>query len=254
VQRRRAIREAAYDEWVTAREEGRIEEAFKAAQASSRLTDEMVVESKRLLESLGVPAIQAPSEGEALAAQLARDDSVWASASQDNDSLLYNSPRMIRNLSITGRRRVSRSKTYKMLSPEVIDLDMNLKLMKITREQLIDVAMLVGTDYNDKVPGIGAKTALKLVREHGSIEAIQKAKGTHFDFPVEEIRQIFLRPPRFDPPVLRWADPNDDLVCKILCGEHDFSESRVKSALEHLREVLSSIQDSTRQSSLSDFF
>jgi flap endonuclease-1 len=163
VQRRREIRDAAYEEWKTAKAEGRIEDARKAGQASSRLTAPMVNETKELLKALGIPVIQAPSEGEAVAAQMARENLVWASASQDNDSLLYNCPRMIRNLSISGRRRVARSKTYKSIDPELILLDRNLQILGVTRKQLIDIAILVGTDYNDSVKGIGQKTALKLV-------------------------------------------------------------------------------------------
>ena len=196
IERRRAIRKAAQEEWERALEEGRVEDARKAAQASSRLSTDMIDEGKKVLEALGIPVIQAPSEGEALAAQMAREGLVWASASQDNDSLLYNCPRMIRNLSISGRRRVARSRTYKTIHPELINLDINLRLLGITREQLIDIAILVGTDYNEKVPGIGPKTALKLILKHGSLEEVEKAKGTKFIFPYEEIRTIFLNPPK----------------------------------------------------------
>ncbi|MFW9907928.1 MAG: flap endonuclease-1 [Candidatus Thorarchaeota archaeon] len=254
VERRREIRDAAEKEWEIAKEEGRIEDARKAAQASSRLTNEMVEESKRALTALGIPHIQAPSEGEALAAQMARDRVVWASASQDNDSLLYNCPRMIRNLSITGRRRVSRARTFKTISPELIDLDFNLKYLDITREQLIDIAMLVGTDYNDKVPGIGQKTALKLIKKHGSLEGAVKEGKLEIDFPYEEIREIFLNPPRVDVSSPEWKLPNQDLLIKILCSEHDFSENRVQSSLEKLTQKLEEIRGSSQQSSLTDFF
>ncbi|MFW9932109.1 MAG: flap endonuclease-1 [Candidatus Thorarchaeota archaeon] len=255
VARRREIRDAAYEEWQVAKKEGRIDDARKAAQASSRLTDSMVEESKTLLTAMGIPHIQAPSEGEALAAQMARDGSVWASASQDNDSLLYNCPRMIRNLSISGRRRVSRAKTFKTISPELIDLDLNLRLLGITREQLIDIAMLVGTDYNDKVPRVGQKTALKLVKEFGSIDGIVKDGKYEIEFPYDEIRDIFLNPPKDEIGPIDWnATPNIDEVTKILCSEHDFSVNRVKPSLERIAEKLEEIRGSSQQSTLSDFF
>ncbi len=254
VQRRREKREKAHEEWQKAKEEGRIEDARKAAQASSRLTDDMVTESKELLEALGIPVIQAPSEGEALAAQMAREKLVWASASQDNDSLLYNCPRMVRNLSISGRRRMGRSKTYKTIHPEIIDLDINLRLLKITREQLIDIAILVGTDYNDKIPGVGPKTALKLIKKHGTFEKVIDAKGYEVDFPYEEIRDIFLNPPTVDLKKPIWNDPDYDRIMKILHEQHDFSENRVTSSLERLEKALEEIRGSTQQSSLSDFF
>ena len=265
-QKRREIREAAYAEWKTAKSEGRIEDALKAAKGSSRLTSPMIVESKSLLTALGIPVIQAPSEGEALAAQMARDGLVWASASQDNDSLLYNCPRMIRNLSLSGRRRGGRSKTYKLISPELIDLDNNLRLLEVSREQLIDVAILIGTDYNDNVTGVGPKTALKLIKKHGSLEEIESAfksskspkdkeKYTELqDIPYNEIREIFLNPPQMEITTPEWSNPQSDELHKILCAEHDFSESRVQKSLERLTNALEELRGSTHQSSLSDFF
>ncbi len=253
-ERRRAVREAAREEWERALEEGRIEDARKAARASSRLTSEMIEESKMLLRAMGIPVVQAPSEGEALAAQMTRKGIVWASASQDNDSLLYNCPRMIRNLSITGRRKMGRSKSYKIVYPELIELDTNLRLLGITREQLIDIAILVGTDYNEKVPGIGPKTALKLVKEHGNLETIQKEKGIELNFPYQEIREIFLHPPEVEVEEPSWSDPNPDVIQRILCEEHDFSEARVTSALERLNKRLEELAESATQSSLTDFF
>jgi len=253
-ERRREIRDAAYEEWELAKEEGRIEDARKAGQASSRLTKPMVEESKELLRALGIPVIQAPSEGEALAAQMTRANITWASASQDNDSLLYNCPRMIRNLSISGRRRASRSKSYKTIHPELIDLDMNLKLLGISREQLIDIAILVGTDYNDGVKGVGPKTALKMIKKHGNIENVEKETGTKYDFPYIEIRKIFIDPPKPELTEPKWTDPRDDELKRILCAEHDFSVNRIERSLERLQEALEELRGSTQQSSLTDFF
>jgi flap endonuclease-1 len=254
IARRRTIRKAAYEEWQQAKEEGRIEDARKAARASSRLIAEMIEEAKKVLDALGIPVIQAPSEGEALAAQMAREGIVWASASQDNDSLLYNCPRMIRNLSISGRRRVSRSKSYKTIHPELIDLNTNLSLLGITRAQLIDIAILVGTDYNEKVKGIGPKTALKLILEHGTLEAVEDAKGMQFDFPYEEIRRIFLKPPKLKLKEIKWSEPQPDRIIELLCKEHDFNEDRVQRSLIKLKTALKELRGGTQQSSLSDFF
>ncbi len=253
VQRRRALREAAFEEWLLAKEEGRIEDARRAAQASSSITSEMIEESKALLRALGIPVIQAPSEGEALAAQMARHGVVWASASQDNDSLLYNSPRMIRNLSISGRRRVSRTKTYKTVSPELIDLDVNLRILGITRAQLIDIAILVGTDYNDKTEGVGPKTALKLIKTYGSLEGVMAAKGIRFEFPIDEIRSIFLDVPEVKIPELVWSPIDEEAILRLLCSTHDFSEERVRGTLTRLREHYDANRDTSFQSSLSDF-
>ena len=253
IAKRREIRDAAMKEWKVAKAEGRIEDARKAAQASSKLTTPMIDESKKLLEAMGIPVIQAPSEGEALAAQMAREEYVWASASQDNDSLLYNCPRMIRNLSISGRRRDSRAGSYKTVHPQLIQLDLNLKILEITREQLIDIAILVGTDYNDGVPRVGPKTALKLIKKHGTLEAVEAEKGK-FDFPYNEIREIFLNPPKYELQPLKWTDPQPDKIMEILCEEHNFGVERIQSALKRLDEALEELRGPTEQSTLDDFF
>ncbi|NWF96404.1 MAG: flap endonuclease-1 [Candidatus Thorarchaeota archaeon] len=245
IERRRMARDAAYEDWIQAREEGRIEDARKAAQGSSRLSGEMVEESKLLLQALGVPCVQAPSEGEALAAQMARSGEVWASASQDYDSLLYGSPRVIRNLSVSGRRRASRGGGFKTVLPEVVDLEVNLRVLGLTRVQLIDVAILLGTDYNEKVAGVGWKKAVKLIKQHGRLETAAEAAKIRLDFSVDEIRNIFLNPPSIETPQLHWTDPNEDAVLRILCREHNFSEERVNTGLSRL--------SGSRQSALSDF-
>jgi flap endonuclease-1 len=254
IERRHRVRETAHRKWEAALEEGHIEDARKAAQASSRLTGEMIEESKKLLVALGIPVVRAPSEGEALAAQMAREGTVWASASQDNDSLLYDCPKMIRNLSISGRRRVSRSKTFKTIHPEIVELDLNLKLLKITREQLIDIAILIGTDYNERVPGIGPKTALKLIKSHGTIEKVQVEKGLEIHLPYQEIRDLFLNPPvgKTEDPV--WREPDMDELRGMLCTEHNFGRDRVDRTLARLKDAVDNVRSDTQQSSLSDFF
>jgi flap endonuclease-1 len=251
LERRREFRDKAEKQWKRALTEGRMEDAYKLAQASSRLTTEMIEESKRLLSAMGIPIIQAPSEGEALAAQMAREGLVWASASQDNDSLLYNCPRMIRNL--VGRR-VPRSKKQKEILPELIELDQNLRRLKITREQLIDLAILVGTDYNAKVPGVGQKTALKLIKEHGTLEKIVSETDITVDFPYQEIRAIFLKPEKMEVREIELSQPDFDDLTLILSTEHDFNLERVKKAIRRLENATLKIKASREQKTMTDFF
>jgi flap endonuclease-1 len=131
---------------------------------------------------------------------------------------------------------------------------LNLRHLEITREQLIDIAILIGTDYNDKLEGVGAKTALKWIKQYGSLEKIEKEREIKLDFPYGEIRDIFLNPPKMEVAEPKWADPDRDAIVRILCGEHDFSSNRVEKSLERLDEALKETRDSTHQSSLTDFF
>ena len=236
---RTAVREEARRKYEEAVAAGDIEAARRYAQMASRLTTEMVEDAKRLLSAMGIPWVQAPSEGEAQAAYMALRGDVWATASQDYDSLLFGAPRLVRNMTISGRRKLPRKNIYVEIKPEVIELEKVLKLLGISREQLIDIAILLGTDYNPEgVKGVGPKTALRLIRTHGNIENALKALPTaRFPVPPGEIKKLFLKPDVTDSYKLEWSEPEGSEVVSILVKEHDFSVERVKSALERLRKA-----------------
>jgi flap endonuclease-1 len=236
IQRRRRVREEAKVHYEVALKEGRLEEARTYAQATSSLRDVMVEDTKHLLDALGVAWIQAPSEGEAQAAFIASRGDVWGVASQDHDSLLFGAPRMVKNLAITGRRKLPRRDAYVEVEPRLIELTKVLGELSLTREQLIDVGILIGTDFNpDGVKGIGPKTALKLIHEHGSLEALQAKDPTVVGLTdVNRIREIFLKPDVTTNYPLKWSTPNVEKVLQFLCGEHDFSEDRVRKAVSRM--------------------
>jgi flap endonuclease-1 len=236
IRRRRVVKEEATVRYEQAIREGKIQEARTYAQATSRLKDTMVDDAKMLLDSLGVPWIQAPSEGEAQAAFMAAQGDVWAVASQDYDSLLFGAPRMAKNLAITGRRKLPRRDAYVEVEPKLVELAKVLKDLSLTREQLIDVGILIGTDFNpDGVKGIGPKTAVKLLQENGTLETvIAKNPEIKISPNPDSIRKIFLEPKVTRDYSLNWSKPNEDKVVAFLCGERDFSEDRVRKALEKM--------------------
>ena len=216
---------------------GDLEEARIYAQQTSKLTTYMVDEAKKLLTYLGVPWVQAPSEGEAQAAYMVVKGDVWASASQDYDSLLYGAPRLIRNLTISGRRKIAKRNIYINISLELIFLEEVLKKLDITRVQLIDIAILLGTDYNPGgIKGIGPKKALELIKRYGSLEKIIKIIGKEsFNVDPFSIREIFLKPEISDDYKLEWGNMDEDKLIKLLCDSHDFSYDRVKKAIERVK-------------------
>lgn len=216
---------------------GDLEEARIYAQQTSKLTTYMVDEAKKLLTYLGVPWVQAPSEGEAQAAYMVVKGDVWASASQDYDSLLYGAPRLIRNLTISGRRKIAKRNMYINISLELIFLEEVLKKLDITRVQLIDIAILLGTDYNPGgVRGIGPKKALELIKRYGGLEKIIKIIGKEsFNVDPFSIREIFLKPEISDDYKLEWGNMDEDKLIKLLCDSHDFSYDRVKKAIERVK-------------------
>ena len=203
------------------------EEAFKYAQASSRIDEKIVEEAKTLLTYLGIPCVQAPSEGEAQAAYMAQRGDAELVSSQDYDSLLFGAPIMIRNLSVARKKTV----------PEVIELKELEEKHGISREQFVDIAILVGTDFNPGIKGIGAKKALKLIKKHHSIKKLITESGIEKKEGIENyelVRDIFLHPDVTETYEIKCGLRDVEKVKEFLCEEHDFSEERVNKALERI--------------------
>jgi len=236
IEKRKAIKEEASKKYEEAIKAGDLEAARRYAAMASKLTDSMVEDAKRLLSAMGIPWVQAPAEGEAQAAYMARVGDAYATASQDYDSLLFGSPRLIRNLTISGKRKLPKKEEYVEIFPEIIELDKLLMKLGLTREALIDIGILVGTDYNpDGFEGIGPKRAYQLIKAYGSIERIPKALlKSPVEVDIAFIKQYFLNPPVTKNYKLDWNEPDAKQVIEILVKEHDFSEDRVRNALERL--------------------
>jgi flap endonuclease-1 len=254
IKRRIRTKEEAMVKYEKAVSEGKIEEARTYAQATSRLKDYMEEDSKRLLDLLGIPWVQAPGEGEAQAAYITKRRVTNFCASQDYDSLLFGAPTLVRNVTISGRRKLPRKQLYVEVIPETVELGRVLVELGISYEQLVDVGILVGTDYNPEgVKGIGPKTALKLIREYGSLESLlQKSlKGAEFPVDPQRIRDVFLRPRVTDDYSLKWRTPDTGGVVDFLCRERDFSEDRVRRALEKMSK---GIENEKAKTTLDAFF
>lgn len=247
IKRRARVKEEALVKYEKALQEGRVEEARMYAQMTSRLKDYMADDSKRLLSLLGVPWIQAPSEGEAQAAYLVRKGASDFCASQDYDSLLFGASMLVRNVTLSGRRKLPRKNVYIEVVPEVVELDKVLGELGMTHEQLIDVGILVGTDFNPKgVKGVGPKTALQLIKKYGSLEKLLPTlKEAEFPVEPQRIREIFLHPKVTDNYKLVWKEPDVDILIEFMCGERDFSEDRVRKALEKISVGMRKIKGKT---------
>jgi flap endonuclease-1 len=236
--KRREVKEESQKQWDKALEEGRIEDARKYATRSSRMSSEIIEGSKKLLELMGVPYIQAKGEGEAQASYMVEKGDAWAVGSQDYDCILFGAPRMVRNLTITGGKA----------NLEIINLEKVLKDLEINREQLVDIAILVGTDFNVGVKGIGAKTGLKLIKEHDNIFNVLEKLDIKLEVEPEILRNIFLKHEVVSDYKLKWNSPDTEGVVAYLCGEHDFSEPRILSALDKFKKI------DNKQKSLTDWF
>ncbi|MCX6775964.1 MAG: flap endonuclease-1 [Candidatus Micrarchaeota archaeon] len=248
---RKEIREKAEDRWKDALKRGELAEARVYAQASSKLSKEMVEDAKKLVELMGLPAIQAPGEGEAQAAVLAERGKVYACASQDFDALLFGAPRLVRNLTMSGRRKLPRKDIYVEVKTEMIELEKSLKALGLDRRKLVWIGILVGTDFNSGVKGIGPKKALKMVSEGDSLEGVFGKLTGGMDVDPSEVERIFLHPLVDEGCDLKFGEPDGKGIVEFLCKEHNFSEERTRSTVDAMIKALS---EKGKQSSLESWF
>jgi flap endonuclease-1 len=246
---RKGRREQAAQDWKEALEKGDMETAKTKAQQSTYMSRTMAAEAKELLDHLGVPHVDAPGEGEAQASHMVRKGDAWAAASQDYDCLLFGAPRLARNLTLAGRRKLPRQERYVTVVPEVLDLEGALGALQLTRAQLVDLGILIGTDFNEGIRGIGPKKGLKLIREFGGAEGALKKLEREIPS-LDAVRKLFLEPSVRDEYVLNWRAPEKDAVRKFLVEERDFSPARVEPALVKLDDS----QSKRNQKSLDQWF
>jgi len=233
--KRRTVREKAKAEWVTAVKAGDYATAWSKAVMMSRLTRPMIDDAKKLLKFLGIPYVQAPSEAEAQAAHMAKNGDVWAASSRDYDSLLFGAPQLLRYLTISGREYLPSKGTSRPLKPELIHLERLLSHHKLTREQLIDVAILIGTDFNEGIKGIGPKGALRLLRSYGRIEELPCDVRSRVSERYERVRKIFLEPNVTSDYDLTHGGLREEELRDFLCGERGFSRARVETVIKRMK-------------------
>ncbi|MEM3786652.1 MAG: flap endonuclease-1 [Nitrososphaeria archaeon] len=235
--RRKTLKEEARIKYSIALEKGDMDEAAKFAKRTSYLTDKMIDEAKKLLDLMGVPWIQAPSEGEATAAYLTINGQAYAVVSQDFDTLLFGGKRLCRNITISGKRKLPGKNIYQEIEPEEILLDETLKNLRITREQLIDIGILVGTDFNPEgFKGYGPIKALKAIKQYGKLENIPDIQEELKLIDYNAIREIFLKPKVTENVNFIFKEINENGILDFLCSKYEFSEERVLNTIKRYKE------------------
>ena len=239
IEHRKQIKKDATVKYERAVSEGKMEVARKFAQQTTSMKDGMVEDSKHLLDLFGIPYIQAPSEGEATAALLTTTGHADVAASQDFDSILFGARKLVRNFTNSGRRKIPNRNTYIEIEPEIIDYNKNLEALGITREQLIDVGILIGTDFNpDGFERVGPKTAIKMIREYGKLEDVTQIQEQLEMIDYNAIRKIFLEPEVARVDKIEFGEVRYDDIINYLSNERSFSRDRVNSSLNRLKKSL----------------
>ena len=255
-EKREGIRYSAKEKYEEAKQEEDLSGMKKYSSQMVRLDSEIIEESKELLEAMGIPVVQALGEGEAEAAYLCKvKEEVYASASQDYDSLLFGAPKLIRNLTLSKKRKTYTG--YIEIKIELIKLEDVLNFLEIDLDQLICLGILVGTDYNPKgIPGIGQKRALDIVKKYKQpvliFENVEEQimglpEEDRFDW--KEIFELFHKPDVVDAD-FDFKKVDEEKIKEILVERHNFSEERVEKQLERLK----GIEEKQKQKGLGEWF
>jgi flap endonuclease-1 len=248
-------RDLAKSRYAQAKQSEDLEAMRRYSSQLVRIDDDMLRESKELLEAMGVAVVQAPGEGEAEAAYLSKTkNEVYAAVSQDYDCLLFGAPKLVRNLAMSRRRKTFSG--WVEVKPELIELRRVLDILEINLDQLICLGILVGTDYNPKgIPGIGQKRALELVRKYRqpvlifkSVEEQMMSMPEEDRFDWQEIFELFHKP-NVSKTDFKFGKVDEEKIKKILVEEHDFSLDRVEKQLDKLRDL----EDKKKQKNLGDW-
>jgi flap endonuclease-1 len=235
-EKRKEQKDIAFEKYQKAKKQQDTESMKKYSQQLSSLDEQKIQESKELLEAMGICVIQAPGEGEAQAAYLAKHKDIYCVASQDYDSLLFGAPTLVQNLTLARKRKTASG--YVSVNPEKLQLQRVLNNLQINHEQLICLGILAGTDYNPGgVKGIGPKRALDLVRQKKAPALIFK-DIPNLNFNWQEVFSLFKNPDikEISEQEIKFLKINQDKIRKILL-DRDFSEDRIDSALEKLNKA-----------------
>lgn len=253
LKRRKEAKGLAEEKFEIAKTAGDEKSMRKYSGQFVKINDKIIQESKELLSALGIPVIQAPGEGEAEAATLANANKVWAAASQDYDALLYGTPILLRNLTLARKRKTSAG-IYIDVNIELIEFEKVLTKLEINKDQLICLAILVGTDYNPGgVKGLGQKKALEIVQKYKFpveiFKHIEKSNRYELNFNWQEVFKQFHEYESSTEEKIEFKKVDEKKVKELLLS-HDFSENRIDSGLLKLKEV----EEKKKQKSLKDFF
>nr|CCD16055.1 unnamed protein product [Trypanosoma congolense IL3000] len=233
---RRQRAEEAKHEYEKAKEEGDDEAMEKMSKRMVRVSREQMDEVKTLLQLMGIPVVQAPSEAEAQCAELVRKDKAWAVGTEDMDALAFGARVMLRHLTY------GEAKKRPIAEYHLEDI---LELAGMTMEQFIDLCILLGCDYVPKIPGIGPHKAWEGIKKYGSMEAfLESLDGTKYVVPegfnYVEARNFFLHPEVTpgEEIEIQFREPDEEGLVKFLVQEKLFNKDRVLKGIQRLRDAL----------------
>jgi flap endonuclease-1 len=232
LEKRRKVKKKARKEWEEAIKKEDYATAYSKSTMTSSLTQDMIEDAKRMLTYMGIPSVQAPSEAEAQAAYMTKD--IYAASSRDYDTLLFGAKRQARYITIQGREYLPSKGYSRRYQPEIIDLEEFLHHLHITREQLVDLSIVMGNDFTAGIKGIGPKKGLQLIKKYKTLENLPTELYENLPEYIDEIRDIFLNPDVTDTYSLAYTEFEEDELIHFLESK-SFSRRTIQKLVERMR-------------------
>ncbi|KAL1837930.1 hypothetical protein VTJ49DRAFT_3250 [Mycothermus thermophilus] len=252
------------------------EQQKKDQRDADEVTQVMIAECQTLLTLFGIPYITAPMEAEAQCAELVRLGLVDGIVTDDSDTFLFGGTRVYKNM-------FSTNKYVECYLAE--DLESELSL---SREQLIALAQLLGSDYTEGLLGVGPVTALELLAEFPGQDGLaqfrdwwqdvqQRGRSKEADahspfrrkFRKAHATKLFL-PPGFPSPAVldaylhpqvdsspepfQWGVPDLDGLRRFLVGTVGWSQERTDEVLVPVIRDMNRRDVEGTQSNITRFF
>jgi len=224
VEQRREQREQYEEALSEARERGDQIAIARLESRTQRLTETIVETTRELLALLDVPVVDAPAEGEAQCAHMARQGVVDYAGTEDYDALLFGAPFTLRQLTSSG-------------DPELMAFEATLERHGLTWEGLVDVAILCGTDFNEGIKGVGPKTAVKLIDEHGDLFGALESRDEHIEG-ADRLRRLFLDPAVDDVSPDLEISPDVDAAQRFVTDTWEVDPDEVERGFERIEQSL----------------
>jgi len=217
-----------------AKEEGNEEEVDKQSRRLVKVGKSHVDDCKKLLKFMGVPFVSAPCEAESQCAELVKKGKVWAVGTEDMDALTFGTNVLLRHLTFS-EARLKETGTKEFHLREV------LEGLEMSQNEFIDLCIMLGCDYCEKIRGMGPKNALKAMQEHRSIEKVienldKKKYTVPENWMFAEARRLFITPDvtpaeEFD---FKWEKPDIEGLVQYMCEEKGFEEGRIRNGAAKL--------------------
>jgi len=157
-----------------------IEEKIKFFMQSTRISPEIIEDTKLFFKILGIPFVDSVEEADAQMVCLVENKIAYAVATEDMDLLTFGSDRVLKNF-------------FSLKEDKIIEIDREkmLKQLKMNRDQFIDMTILLGCDYLPTLDKVGLVKTYQLMTTHKSLDNIFKVIKQPENYDYEEVRDYF---------------------------------------------------------------